>query len=135
MFLAPPANYVTCNYVEGGDHCYYLDNAASGITIEGGVCLRTRDGVKTNIGKKWVVILRRLTKWMVESCEVVCNWTQWIGRIQHAVIYNELRTSLGEVGDWGQREREQERERERERGGGRAGWEKWLEVRGKGETK
>eukprot|EP00475_Leptophrys_vorax_P016951 TRINITY_DN23467_c0_g2_i2.p1 TRINITY_DN23467_c0_g2~~TRINITY_DN23467_c0_g2_i2.p1 ORF type:complete len:471 (+),score=-1.24 TRINITY_DN23467_c0_g2_i2:23-1414(+) len=47
-----PGNSADCNYVIGGDHCYYLDYAATGITINGGACINTRDGVKVNNGKR-----------------------------------------------------------------------------------
>ena len=50
--LCPAGNLDTCNYVEGTDTCYFLDNASSGVRIIGGVCLRTWRGVKTNTGKK-----------------------------------------------------------------------------------
>ncbi|GJP59757.1 hypothetical protein CLOP_g15126 [Closterium sp. NIES-67] len=47
-----PGNTVTCNYVIGGDHCYYLDYCTSGVVIQGGVCLQLWDGVKLNNGKR-----------------------------------------------------------------------------------
>ena len=52
--LLPHAgNLATCNYVYGGDRCYYLDNHSSGIVILGGACIKQRDGgVKIN-GGKW----------------------------------------------------------------------------------
>lgn len=50
-----PGNTAECNYVIGGDHCYYLDYASSGIHIKGGACINNRDGVKVNNGKKNVV--------------------------------------------------------------------------------
>ena len=49
---APAGNNDTCNYVEGEDHCYYLDNVSSGVTIKGGVCLRAQNGIKLNGGKQ-----------------------------------------------------------------------------------
>ncbi|CAI7842516.1 unnamed protein product, partial [Closterium sp. NIES-54] len=45
-------NTVSCNYVIGGDHCYYLDYCTSGVAIQGGVCLQLWDGVKLNNGKR-----------------------------------------------------------------------------------
>ncbi|CAI5476776.1 unnamed protein product [Closterium sp. Yama58-4] len=47
-----PGNKVSCNYVVGGDHCYYLDYCTSGVEVEGGVCLQLWDGVKLNNGKR-----------------------------------------------------------------------------------
>ncbi|CAI5992232.1 unnamed protein product [Closterium sp. NIES-64] len=47
-----PGNTVSCNYVIGGDHCYYLDYCTSGVEIQGGVCLQLWDGVKLNNGKR-----------------------------------------------------------------------------------
>ncbi|CAI5531554.1 unnamed protein product, partial [Closterium sp. Naga37s-1] len=47
-----PGNTVSCNYVFGGDHCYYLDYCTSGVAIQGGVCLQLWDGVKLNNGKR-----------------------------------------------------------------------------------
>ncbi|CAI5518436.1 unnamed protein product [Closterium sp. Naga37s-1] len=47
-----PGNTVSCNYVIGGDHCYYLDYCTSGVAIQGGVCLQLWDGVKLNNGKR-----------------------------------------------------------------------------------
>ncbi|CAI5531551.1 unnamed protein product [Closterium sp. Naga37s-1] len=47
-----PGNTVSCNYVIGGDHCYYLDYCTSGVDIQGGVCLQLWDGVKLNNGKR-----------------------------------------------------------------------------------
>ena len=41
--------------MEGGDHCYLLDKVSSGITIDGGACIRTADGVKNNGGRRSVV--------------------------------------------------------------------------------
>ncbi|GJP40445.1 hypothetical protein CLOM_g121 [Closterium sp. NIES-68] len=32
-----PGNIAECNYIFGGDHCYYLDFASSGVTIRGGL--------------------------------------------------------------------------------------------------
>ncbi|CAI5481280.1 unnamed protein product, partial [Closterium sp. Yama58-4] len=46
-----PGNLAECNYVIGGDHCYYLDYASSGVTIRGGACIGTVDGMKVNNGK------------------------------------------------------------------------------------
>lgn len=41
---------MSCNYVEGGEHCLYLDWASSGITVDGGVCHNNRNGLKLNTG-------------------------------------------------------------------------------------
>ncbi|GJP41981.1 hypothetical protein CLOM_g1583 [Closterium sp. NIES-68] len=46
-----PANYAECNYVFNGDHCYYLDYVTSGVTVNGGACVGTYDGIKVNNGK------------------------------------------------------------------------------------
>eukprot|EP00475_Leptophrys_vorax_P013660 TRINITY_DN20033_c0_g1_i4.p1 TRINITY_DN20033_c0_g1~~TRINITY_DN20033_c0_g1_i4.p1 ORF type:complete len:308 (-),score=22.47 TRINITY_DN20033_c0_g1_i4:130-1032(-) len=46
-----PGNVLRCNYVEEGGHCLYLDWCASGVTVDGLVCLRTADGLKLNTGK------------------------------------------------------------------------------------
>ncbi|CAI5954738.1 unnamed protein product [Closterium sp. NIES-64] len=46
-----PGNLAECNYIIGGDHCYYLDYASSGVTIRGGACIGTVDGMKVNNGK------------------------------------------------------------------------------------
>ncbi|CAI5476685.1 unnamed protein product [Closterium sp. Yama58-4] len=40
-----------CNYIFNGDHCYYLDFVTSGVTIKGGACVGTYDGIKVNNGK------------------------------------------------------------------------------------
>eukprot|EP00897_Mesotaenium_endlicherianum_P002657 jgi/Mesen1/2419/ME000157S01556 len=45
-----PGNYLSGNYILGGEHCYYLDYASSFITINGGVCYYNKDGVKINTG-------------------------------------------------------------------------------------
>ena len=45
-------NTAKCNYVFGGAHCIYLDNWASDISISGGACIDTKDGIKINNGKK-----------------------------------------------------------------------------------
>ncbi|GJP42358.1 hypothetical protein CLOM_g1932 [Closterium sp. NIES-68] len=47
-----PGSTVACNYVIGGDHCYYLDYCTSGVDITGGVCAQLWDGVKLNNGKR-----------------------------------------------------------------------------------
>ncbi|CAI5490752.1 unnamed protein product [Closterium sp. Naga37s-1] len=47
-----PGSTVSCNYVIGGDHCYYLDYCTSGVDITGGVCAQLWDGVKLNNGKR-----------------------------------------------------------------------------------
>eukprot|EP00475_Leptophrys_vorax_P009608 TRINITY_DN16359_c0_g1_i1.p2 TRINITY_DN16359_c0_g1~~TRINITY_DN16359_c0_g1_i1.p2 ORF type:complete len:387 (-),score=-3.72 TRINITY_DN16359_c0_g1_i1:218-1276(-) len=47
-----PGNKVSCNYVIGGDHCYYLDYCTSAVEIDGGVCAMLWDGVKLNNGKR-----------------------------------------------------------------------------------
>ncbi|CAI7832474.1 unnamed protein product, partial [Closterium sp. NIES-54] len=44
-----------CNYVAGGDHCYYLDYVTSGVVIRGGACINTYDGIKVNNGKLNVI--------------------------------------------------------------------------------
>eukprot|EP00850_Spirogloea_muscicola_P019281 SM000187S03898 [mRNA] locus=s187:252548:254897:- [translate_table: standard] len=46
-----PGNYLSCNYVIGGEHCIYLDYATSGVTVEGQVCVGNMNGVKQNNGK------------------------------------------------------------------------------------
>ncbi|CAI5476725.1 unnamed protein product [Closterium sp. Yama58-4] len=46
-----PANLAECNYVFNGDHCYYLDYVTSGVTVNGGACVGTYDGIKVNNGK------------------------------------------------------------------------------------
>ena len=45
-------NVYTCNYAIGNSHCYYVDFCSSGITINGGACINTSNGVKLNTGKK-----------------------------------------------------------------------------------
>ncbi|CAI5522744.1 unnamed protein product [Closterium sp. Naga37s-1] len=45
------ANLAECNYVFNGDHCYYLDYVTSGVTVNGGACVGTYDGIKVNNGK------------------------------------------------------------------------------------
>ncbi|CAI5465880.1 unnamed protein product [Closterium sp. Yama58-4] len=47
-----PGNLAECNYVIGGDQCYYLDFASSGVTIRGGACIDTYAGMKVNNGKR-----------------------------------------------------------------------------------
>ncbi|GJP44590.1 hypothetical protein CLOM_g3968 [Closterium sp. NIES-68] len=46
-----PGNRARCNYVKGGDHCYYLDYNTSGVKVLGGVCYDNWDGLKVNNGK------------------------------------------------------------------------------------
>ncbi|CAI5476683.1 unnamed protein product [Closterium sp. Yama58-4] len=46
-----PGNRAECNYVKGGDHCYYLDYNTSGVKVIGGVCYDNWDGLKVNNGK------------------------------------------------------------------------------------
>ncbi|CAI5931949.1 unnamed protein product [Closterium sp. NIES-65] len=46
-----PGNVAECNYIYNGDHCYYLDYVSSGITVRGGACIGTYDGIKVNNGK------------------------------------------------------------------------------------
>eukprot|EP00850_Spirogloea_muscicola_P011150 SM000068S20582 [mRNA] locus=s68:335688:337798:+ [translate_table: standard] len=46
-----PGNYISCNYVIGGEHCIYVDYASSGLVIDGAVCVNTTNGVKQNNGK------------------------------------------------------------------------------------
>ncbi|CAI6008061.1 unnamed protein product [Closterium sp. NIES-65] len=46
-----PDNTAECNYIFNGDHCYYLDFVTSGVTIKGGACINTYDGIKVNNGK------------------------------------------------------------------------------------
>eukprot|EP00850_Spirogloea_muscicola_P011154 SM000068S20586 [mRNA] locus=s68:359943:372898:- [translate_table: standard] len=46
-----PGNYLSCNYVIGGEHCIYVDYASSGLTIDGAVCVNTTNGIKQNNGK------------------------------------------------------------------------------------
>ncbi|GJP44582.1 hypothetical protein CLOM_g3961 [Closterium sp. NIES-68] len=46
-----PDNTAECNYIYNGDHCYYLDFVTSGVTIKGGACINTYDGIKVNNGK------------------------------------------------------------------------------------
>eukprot|EP00850_Spirogloea_muscicola_P020812 SM000227S07458 [mRNA] locus=s227:138613:142083:- [translate_table: standard] len=46
-----PGNYLSCNYIVGGEHCLYLDYAPVGVTVDGLVCLDTFNGVKQNQGK------------------------------------------------------------------------------------
>ncbi|CAI5509894.1 unnamed protein product, partial [Closterium sp. Naga37s-1] len=50
-----PGNVAECNYVAGGDHCYYLDYVTSGVVIRGGACINTYDGIKVNNGKLNVI--------------------------------------------------------------------------------
>eukprot|EP00475_Leptophrys_vorax_P003899 TRINITY_DN12276_c0_g1_i1.p1 TRINITY_DN12276_c0_g1~~TRINITY_DN12276_c0_g1_i1.p1 ORF type:complete len:415 (+),score=0.61 TRINITY_DN12276_c0_g1_i1:118-1245(+) len=46
-----PGNVAECNYVYNGDHCYYLDYVTSGVSVRGGACINTYDGIKVNNGK------------------------------------------------------------------------------------
>eukprot|EP00850_Spirogloea_muscicola_P021524 SM000252S09076 [mRNA] locus=s252:43542:45669:- [translate_table: standard] len=47
-----PGNYMSCNYIIGYEHCYYLDLASSGITIDGAVCVNNyQGGLKQNNGQ------------------------------------------------------------------------------------
>eukprot|EP00850_Spirogloea_muscicola_P021230 SM000241S08519 [mRNA] locus=s241:82315:84440:- [translate_table: standard] len=47
-----PGNYMSCNYIIGYEHCYYLDLASSGITIDGAVCVNNQQGgLKQNNGQ------------------------------------------------------------------------------------
>ncbi|GJP45545.1 hypothetical protein CLOM_g4927 [Closterium sp. NIES-68] len=46
-----PGNVAECNYIYNGDHCYYFDYVSSGITVRGGACIGTYDGIKVNNGK------------------------------------------------------------------------------------
>ncbi|CAI5510635.1 unnamed protein product [Closterium sp. Naga37s-1] len=50
-----PGNVAECNYIAGGDHCYYLDYVTSGVVIRGGACINTYDGIKVNNGKLNVI--------------------------------------------------------------------------------
>ena len=50
--LSRAGNVYTCNYAIGNVHCYYLDYCSSGVTVNGGACINSADGVKLNAGKK-----------------------------------------------------------------------------------
>ncbi|CAI5463263.1 unnamed protein product [Closterium sp. Yama58-4] len=74
-----PGNLAECNYIIGGDHCYYLDYASSGVTIRGGACIGTVDGMKVNNGK-WNCIEHVVMKgtegtpgWCTCLTATVCN--------------------------------------------------------------
>ena len=43
---------LSCNYVYGGNHCYYLDYCSSDVHVKGGVCIAVSEGVKLNTGKE-----------------------------------------------------------------------------------
>ncbi|CAI7855974.1 unnamed protein product, partial [Closterium sp. NIES-54] len=60
-----PGNLAECNYVIGGDQCYYLDFASSGVTIRGGACIDTYAGMKVNNGKSNVIedVVVKNTRW------------------------------------------------------------------------
>ncbi|CAI5521590.1 unnamed protein product, partial [Closterium sp. Naga37s-1] len=74
-----PGNLAECNYIIGGDHCYYLDYASSGVTIRGGACIGTVDGMKVNNGK-WNLIQHVVMKgtegtpgWCACLTATICN--------------------------------------------------------------
>eukprot|EP00897_Mesotaenium_endlicherianum_P004560 jgi/Mesen1/4131/ME000218S03243 len=82
-----PGNVATCNYVIGGEHCFYLDYGSSGVTVDGGVCINNNDGIKVNAGhdnKVSVVSVNPYTKagwvsaqnWDVNNCQMRpgCWW-------------------------------------------------------------
>lgn len=68
-----PGNTLTCNYVQGPGHCYYLDYATSGVTINGGMCISNDDGFKINTGKenkiKDVVLIKQRWQSGFVSCQ------------------------------------------------------------------
>ncbi|CAI5481274.1 unnamed protein product [Closterium sp. Yama58-4] len=64
-----PGNLAECNYVIGGDHCYYLDYASSGVTIRGGACIGMVDGMKVNNGK-W----NRISHVVMKGTELTPGW-------------------------------------------------------------
>ncbi|CAI5958996.1 unnamed protein product [Closterium sp. NIES-65] len=64
-----PGNLAECNYIIGGDHCYYLDYASSGVTIRGGACIGTVDGMKVNNGK-W----NRIQHVVMKGTELTPGW-------------------------------------------------------------
>lgn len=68
-----PGNYASCNYMIGGQRCYYLDYCSSGVRIDGGLCMNTQDGNKFNTGKNNVMtnVLHYNVKWTVGilSCQ------------------------------------------------------------------
>ncbi|CAI5959031.1 unnamed protein product [Closterium sp. NIES-65] len=72
-----PGNLAECNYIIGGDHCYYLDYASSGVTIRGGACIGTVDGMKVNNGK-W----NRIEHVVMKGTEGTPGWN----RIEHVVM-------------------------------------------------
>ncbi|CAI5997086.1 unnamed protein product [Closterium sp. NIES-64] len=81
-----PGNLDTCNYVIAGTHCYYLDFATSGLTIDGAVCIRNHDGVKINTGHgnkiQSVIVVKPTWQSGIMSCQNWCdnNCHSWAGR-------------------------------------------------------
>ncbi|CAI5523671.1 unnamed protein product [Closterium sp. Naga37s-1] len=82
-----PGSTVACNYVIGGDHCYYLDYCTSGVDITGGVCAQLWDGVKLNNGKRNKIrSLLMLWPWMKHVCRQTRIGTQSCNPAGHKAL-------------------------------------------------
>ena len=46
-------NVLACNYVRGGRNCYLLESQASGVTVRGGACIGSTNGIVVNGGKRY----------------------------------------------------------------------------------